>query len=874
MLVQYNLKPPRKRGTTHNRIVKQDTERIEIPRWRHRPIPNQQLRGNEFRSSRNLSMPRYGWFPNHPSHPKIQHLHPIRPPIPLRQQNILRLYISVNDASVVGVFYGVADLEEEGEGSLDGEIAGGAVLDGLVEGLAADKLHDQVGEAGGVVVAEIVEVDDVGVIDGAARLGLSEEAEKRPLVPQQFALEEFDGHLALEGFVNGAIDQTGGPGTDVFGQDEATRDGATEQLIATEPQFGLRRKALAGIAKLAPIGATIEHLGRIRPATLGTLANTLGGHRAQPCFPRICPKWDTLPIGTSCRESGALRRPFEAAHDPQEERHKTLVGSRVSLVIQEQAMKSLWKVCTGLVVLASLGIVLSQRFLPMNDAPSHIATAVIAQKLLSHDPFFVAHYRFDWVPVPYWTTTGFLLFFQTVLSPLTAWKLLIALYVGLFPFSLWVLWRSVVNSRRETEEGPLLMPLCAVSVFHFGYFMGESNYLLGQPFALLALALWIRSKKVVSLTFAGFVTLSVVSYFCHIYALAVWLAGASAWSCWALFAQKWGTGTQSVRLSRSHAVGFAWMCVLFAMAVYFVLHADGSDRNVGALGFDRSLYRLAHLFVDPFDMPSPPSRVFVAMLYAGLLGIYVVGHRELVSQFLRGQKRGVETLCELCEPGLLVPGLVLFFCAYLGPVAILAPDGSVKEGEIAIRFVLSGFVLAALSLKWPKLPSRPSNAACSWTRGMVLGLTMGFACLQLQSVFSLHKQTAQKTEDLSQTILSRIPPHHRVLPLLSMPRAVWTDYLLHRFGNYVVLRGSYSPHVFAAKGQQALRHVPQGDHREVSLLTVTPLEWERYDYVLLQTSEPLPKEWENRLSLDAEQNEWKLYRINRLSKNGKEHSAN
>jgi len=157
---------------------------------------------------------------------------------------------------------------------------------------------------------------------------------------------------------------------------------------------------------------------------------------------------------------------------------------------------------------------------------------------------------------------------------------------------------------------------------------------------------------------------------------------------------------------------------------------------------------------------------------------------------------------------------------------------------------------------------------------MVLGLTMGFACLQLQSVFILHKQTAQKTEDLSQTILSRIPPHHRVLPLLSMPRAVWTDYLLHRFGNYVVLRGSYSPHVFAAKGQQALRHVPQGDHREVSLLTVTPLEWERYDYVLLQTSEPLPKEWENRLSLDAEQNEWKLYRINRLSKNGKEHSAN
>jgi hypothetical protein len=97
----------------------------------------------------------------------------------------------------------------------------------------------------------------------------------------------------------------------------------------------------------------------------------------------------------------------------------------------------------------------------------------------------------------------------------------------------------------------------------------------------------------------------------------------------------------------------------------------------------------------------------------------------------------------------------------------------------------------------------------------------------------LHRSVDAKLQRIEQTLLAKIPAHSRVLPLLDLPEAQWRDYLIHRLGNYVVLRDSYSPHIFAVRGQHPLRHLPWGDQREVANLQVTDEEWRYYDYVLL-----------------------------------------
>jgi hypothetical protein len=91
-------------------------------------------------------------------------------------------------------------------------------------------------------------------------------------------------------------------------------------------------------------------------------------------------------------------------------------------------MKWLERTVSALLVLSVLSIIFGSTFLPMNDAPSHIANGVIAHKLLAGDSFFAAHYRFDLIPVPYLATVLLMVLGLPVLSPLWTWKLIIGLY--------------------------------------------------------------------------------------------------------------------------------------------------------------------------------------------------------------------------------------------------------------------------------------------------------------------------------------------------------------------------------------------------------------------------------------------------------------
>ena len=148
------------------------------------------------------------------------------------------------------------------------------------------------------------------------------------------------------------------------------------------------------------------------------------------------------------------------------------------------------------------------------------------------------------------------------------------------------------------------------------------------------------------------------------------------------------------------------------------------------------------------------------------------------------------------------------------------------------------------------LSAEVSRVKSAWQRRVLLLVTVSvmprelvvvvmlFAIVQLHSAHRLHRSIDARLRQIDSSLLAKIPPHSRVLPLLDISHGEWRDFLVHRIGNYVVLRDSYSPHVFVVRGQHPLRHHPWGDQREVTNLQVTPQEWHFYDYVLLQTDKP------------------------------------
>ena len=109
------------------------------------------------------------------------------------------LEVAMEDAEVVGGGEAVGGLDAGGEDELE---AGGAFGDELVEGLAGDVLHDDVGffavTAFGGGLADVVDGADVGVVDGGGETGLAELGGAHLLDGEVAALEELEDDGALE----------------------------------------------------------------------------------------------------------------------------------------------------------------------------------------------------------------------------------------------------------------------------------------------------------------------------------------------------------------------------------------------------------------------------------------------------------------------------------------------------------------------------------------------------------------------------------------------------------------------------------------------------------------------------------------------------
>ena len=112
----------------------------------------------------------------------------------------------MDDAELLpGVFERGADGLEDDEDVADGHLALAAEVAG--EGVALDKLHDEVVDA--LLLADIVDADDVAVAEARGGFGLVDEAVDVLGGAHKVGVEDLDGDLAARGELARAVDDGG-----------------------------------------------------------------------------------------------------------------------------------------------------------------------------------------------------------------------------------------------------------------------------------------------------------------------------------------------------------------------------------------------------------------------------------------------------------------------------------------------------------------------------------------------------------------------------------------------------------------------------------------------------------------------------------------
>lgn len=134
----------------------------------------------------------------------------------------------------------------------------------------------------------------------------------------------------------------------------------------------------------------------------------------------------------------------------------------------------------------------SVRYLPTGDGPTHVYNAWVLHELLSGDPppQIARAYRVDWRPHPNWSGHAFMALAMTVVPPLVAEKLLVALIIALMLGGTWFLATSV--DPHNDVYAFLAFPFTWTQTLVAGYY----NFSLSVALYLIILGVWWRRGSV------------------------------------------------------------------------------------------------------------------------------------------------------------------------------------------------------------------------------------------------------------------------------------------------------------------------------------------------------------------------------------------
>ncbi len=188
---------PGERALTGQRLVQHDAQGVDVRGHRGR-LAACLLRAEVVHGPHRRARQRELRFGERPGDPEIRHLDPAVTP----DQHVRRLHVAMDDAADVGGMERLADLGAHPGGLSRGQRPG--LADDRRQVLALDQLHHDVRP--GVVLAEVVDGDDVGVAQRRSRTGLVAEPGQEVGVASELGPQQLDGDVALELRVARAID--------------------------------------------------------------------------------------------------------------------------------------------------------------------------------------------------------------------------------------------------------------------------------------------------------------------------------------------------------------------------------------------------------------------------------------------------------------------------------------------------------------------------------------------------------------------------------------------------------------------------------------------------------------------------------------------
>ena len=161
---------------------------------------------------------------------EVEHLHEIWLAAALGQQDVLRLEVAVDDAEIVGLEEGTADLNEQLVHPLRRDRP---ALKGMCQIFAPDELHDDK-ERFVLELAEIVELDRIRVVEIDDRLTLAMEASDELRIVGQLRVQRLDRDLTRRGphLLLGEVDLAHSAFAEELNDAVAPHDDAPDERIA------------------------------------------------------------------------------------------------------------------------------------------------------------------------------------------------------------------------------------------------------------------------------------------------------------------------------------------------------------------------------------------------------------------------------------------------------------------------------------------------------------------------------------------------------------------------------------------------------------------------------------------------------------------
>jgi hypothetical protein len=189
----------------------------------------------------------------------------------------------------------------------------------------------------------------------------------------------------------------------------------------------------------------------------------------------------------------------------------TLFGINKNINIPEFIKGNRLKILIFCLILIHIIPVWIVTYFPTQDGPSHLYNAKIMKEYNNPDYKFNEYYDLNLKVFPNWFSHAFLAGLMFVFPPLIAEKLLISIYIILFPLSLFYLINAV--NRGNISFGILGF----LFIYNYIFLMGFYNFVISMPLYFFAMGYWWKNRN--SLSYRNIIILNIlicVIFFCHL----------------------------------------------------------------------------------------------------------------------------------------------------------------------------------------------------------------------------------------------------------------------------------------------------------------------------------------------------------------------